>query len=139
MVEGIGRPLGQAQVGVVGLPMGTQSNEAGDYRLTGVPAGPRQVRVQRLGFAPSTQQVTVVAGQTVTLDFTIREAPVALEQVVVTATGDVRKKEIAHLDGDDLRHAARERAGREHAADALGAVARRHSAGELRAARRGRS
>ena len=95
LVEGIGRPLGQAQVGVVGLPMGTQSNEAGDYRLTGVPAGPRQVRVQRLGFAPSTQAVTVVAGQTVTLDFTIREAPVALEQVVVTAAGDVRKKEIA--------------------------------------------
>lgn len=94
-VEGIGRPLPQAQVGIVGLPMGTQSNEAGDYRLSNVPAGPRQVRVQRLGFAPSTQQVTVVAGQTVTLNFTIREAPIALEQVVVTATGDVRKKEIA--------------------------------------------
>lgn len=94
-VEGIGRPLPQAQVGIVGLPMGSQTNAAGDYRLTGVPAGPRQVRVQRLGFAPSSQQVTVVAGQTVTLNFTIREAPVALEQVVVTATGDVRKKEIA--------------------------------------------
>ncbi len=94
-VEGIGRPLPQAQVGIVGLPMGTQTNEAGDYRLTGIPAGSRQVRVQRLGFAPATQQVTVVAGQTATLNFTIREAPVALEQVVVTATGDVRKKEIA--------------------------------------------
>jgi TonB-dependent starch-binding outer membrane protein SusC len=94
-VEGIGRALPQAQVGVVGLPMGTQTNENGEYRLTGVPAGQRSVRVQRLGFAPSTQMVTVVAGQTVTLDFSIREAPVALEQVVVTATGDVRKKEIA--------------------------------------------
>ncbi len=95
-VEGIGRPLPQAQVGVVGLPIGTQTNEAGDFRLTGVPAGPRQVRVQRLGFAPSTQPVTVVAGQTVTLNFTIREAPVSLEQVVVTATGETRKKEISN-------------------------------------------
>jgi hypothetical protein len=31
-----------------------------------------------------------------TLDFVIREAPVALEQVVVTATGDVRRKEITN-------------------------------------------
>src|SRR5688500_7920722 len=87
-VEGIGRPLPQAQVGIVGLAIGTQTNEAGDFRLTGVPAGPRQVRVQRLGFAPATQQVTVVAGQTVTLNVTIREAPISLEQVVVTATGE---------------------------------------------------
>jgi TonB-linked SusC/RagA family outer membrane protein len=95
-VEGIGRALPQAQVGIVGLPLGAQTNEAGDFRLTGVPAGPRQVRVQRLGFAPSTQPVTVVAGQTVTLNFSIREAPVSLEQVVVTATGETRKKEIAN-------------------------------------------
>ncbi|HJU75232.1 MAG TPA: SusC/RagA family TonB-linked outer membrane protein [Gemmatimonadaceae bacterium] len=95
-VEGIGRPLPNAQVGVVGLPIGTQTNEAGDFRLTGVPAGPRQVRVQRLGFAPATQAVTVVAGQTVTLNLSIREAPVSLEQVVVTATGETRKKEISN-------------------------------------------
>lgn len=94
-VEGIGRPLPQAQVGIVGLPIGTQTNDAGDFRLTGVPAGPRQVRVQRLGFAPLTQSVTVVAGQTATLNFAIREAPIALEQVVVTATGEMRKKEIS--------------------------------------------
>ncbi|MEW5914775.1 MAG: SusC/RagA family TonB-linked outer membrane protein [Gemmatimonadota bacterium] len=95
-VEGIGRPLPQAQVGVVGLPIGTQTNEAGEYRLTGIPVGPRQIRVQRLGFAPSTQTVTVVAGQTATLNFEIREAPVSLEQVVVTATGETRKKEISN-------------------------------------------
>jgi TonB-dependent starch-binding outer membrane protein SusC len=95
-VEGIGRPLPQAQVGIVGLAMGAQTNEAGEFRLTNVPAGPRQVRVQRIGFAPATQQVTVVGGQTVTANFTIREAPVALEQVVVTATGETRKKEITN-------------------------------------------
>jgi TonB-linked SusC/RagA family outer membrane protein len=95
-VEGIGRPLPQAQVGVVGLPLGTQTNESGDFRLTAVPAGPRQLRVQRLGFAPLTTSVTVIAGQVVTLNLTIREAPVSLEQVVVTATGETRKKEISN-------------------------------------------
>ncbi|MBK8058797.1 MAG: TonB-dependent receptor [Gemmatimonadetes bacterium] len=50
----------------------------------------------RLGFAPASAQVNVAAGETATLDFVIREAPVALEQVVVTATGDVRRKEITN-------------------------------------------
>lgn len=96
IVEGANRPLPQAQVGVVGTTIGTMTNDDGEYRLSNVPAGPRTVRVVRLGFAPATAQVNVVAGETATLDFTIREAPVALEQVVVTATGDVRRKEISN-------------------------------------------
>jgi TonB-dependent starch-binding outer membrane protein SusC len=96
IVEGANRPLPQAQVGVVGTSIGTQTNDNGEYRLNNVPAGPRTIRVVRIGFAPATAQVTVTAGQTATLDFTIREAPVALEQVVVTATGDVRRKEVTN-------------------------------------------
>jgi len=96
IVEGANRPLPQAQVGIVGTAIGAQTNDNGEYRLNNVPAGPRTVRVVRLGFAPTSAQVTVTAGETATLDFTIREAPVALEQVVVTATGDVRRKEITN-------------------------------------------
>ena len=96
IVEGANRPMTLAPVGVVGTAIGAQTNENGEYRLNNVPAGPRTIRVVRLGFAPASEQVTVVAGETATLDFTIREAPVALEQVVVTATGDVRRKEITN-------------------------------------------
>ena len=96
IVEGANRPLSQAQVGLVGTAIGGQTNDNGEYRLNNVPAGPRTIRVVRLGFAPATAQVNVVAGETATHDFTIREAPVSLEQVVVTATGDVRRKEITN-------------------------------------------
>ena len=96
MVEGVNRPLNAAQVSVVGTQIGAQTNDNGEYRLNNVPPGPRQVRVQRIGFAAATTPITVVAGETATLDFTIREAPVSLEQVVVTATGDVRRKEISN-------------------------------------------
>src|SRR5688572_16117404 len=96
VVEGANRPLGAATVSVVGTQIGAQTNDNGEYRLNNVPPGPRQVRVQRLGFTAVTSPVTVAAGETATLDFTIREAPVALEQVVVTATGDVRRKEISN-------------------------------------------
>src|SRR6476620_5941213 len=96
MVEGINRPLGAVQVSVVGTQIGAQTNDDGQYRLNNVPPGPRTVRVQRIGFTAVTSPVTVTAGETATLDFTVREAPVSLEQVVVTATGDVRRKEISN-------------------------------------------
>ena len=96
IVEGANRPLGAATVSVVGTQIGAQTNDNGEYRLNNVPPGPRNVRVQRIGFSAVTSPVTVVAGETATLDFTVREAPVALEQVVVTATGDVRRKEVAN-------------------------------------------
>jgi TonB-linked SusC/RagA family outer membrane protein len=96
IVEGANRPLGAVQVSVVGTQIGAQTNDNGEYRLNNVPPGPRTVRVQRIGFAAASNPVTVVAGETATLDFTIREAPVSLEQVVVTATGDVRRKEVAN-------------------------------------------
>jgi TonB-dependent starch-binding outer membrane protein SusC len=96
VVEGTNRPLGAVQVLVVGSTLGAQTNDAGEYRIPNVPAGARTVRTQRIGFQPATQAVTVTAGGTVTADFTIRDAPVALDQVVVTATGEQRKKEITN-------------------------------------------
>jgi TonB-linked SusC/RagA family outer membrane protein len=94
--EGGRRPLGSAQVVISGTSIGTRTNDAGEYRLVDVPAGNHEVRALRLGFGAAKRLVTVVAGETVTLDFELREAPVTLEQIVVTATGGVRKKEIAH-------------------------------------------
>src|SRR5688572_5514607 len=95
-VQGSARPVGSAQVVVVGTPLGTQTNDAGEYRLVAVPVGAREIRVQRIGYTPVSGSVTVAEGQTATLDLQLRDAPVSLEQVVVTATGEVRKKEVAH-------------------------------------------
>jgi TonB-linked SusC/RagA family outer membrane protein len=95
-IEGSARPLGSATVTISRSPLGTQTDDAGAYRLTNVPVGTHDLRFQRIGFAPVTRQVTVLAGETATLDVALREAPVSLEQVVVTATGEQRKKEIPH-------------------------------------------
>src|SRR5262245_62849009 len=73
VVEGVNRPIGNAQVSVVGTQIGAQTNDNGEFRLNSVPPGPRQVRVQRIGFAALTSPVTVTAGETVTIDFIIRE------------------------------------------------------------------
>src|SRR5687767_3285039 len=108
-VQGTARPIGAAQVSIVGTPLGTQTNDDGEYRLVAVPVGTREVRVQRIGYTPVTGTVTVVEGQAATLDLQLRDAPVSLEQVVVTATGEQRKKEVAHtvstISGTDIADA----------------------------------
>jgi TonB-linked SusC/RagA family outer membrane protein len=95
-VDGGLRPLGSAQVVISGTLARTETNDAGEYRLVDVPAGSYEVRVQRLGFTPATKPVTVAAGGTATLDFELREIALTLDQIVVTATGGVRRREVAH-------------------------------------------
>ena len=95
-IEGTARPLGAVQVAVPRTGLATQTSDAGTYRLTNVPEGTHEVRFQRIGYAPVIREVTLGAAGVVTVDVSLREAPVSLEQVVVTATGEQRKKEIPH-------------------------------------------
>ncbi|MEK7381392.1 MAG: SusC/RagA family TonB-linked outer membrane protein, partial [Gemmatimonadota bacterium] len=67
------------------------------YFLRNVPAGVITVRVVRLGYNQSSASVTVVAGQTVTLDFTLTAAPFTLDEIVTTATGQQRKAELGNV------------------------------------------
>ena len=91
------RPLDEAQIAIVGNLRGARTNAAGEYTIGGVEEGTVQLRVQRLGFAASTRTVTVAANQTLTVDFSLNEAAVSLEAVVVTGTAaQARKKEIGN-------------------------------------------
>jgi TonB-linked SusC/RagA family outer membrane protein len=80
------RPLGGVEVTVAATRLSAMTNEEGRYVLTNVPAGQRQVRVQLIGYGQATQNVNVVAGESVVADFTLTATAIALEQVVVTGT-----------------------------------------------------
>jgi TonB-linked SusC/RagA family outer membrane protein len=55
------------------------------------------VRVQYIGYSPVTQTTTLQAGMTTTLDFSLIESAIQLEEVVVTGTAaEVRKKEVGN-------------------------------------------
>ena len=86
------QPVPNAQVVIVGTQIGSLTDEQGQYRLTRVTPGSRQVRALRLGYQSSTQTVTVAAGGTATADFTLGTAVVNLDQVVITATGETQRK-----------------------------------------------
>ena len=77
-----------AHITVPRLNIGTLTNEAGTYRLV-VPLrdarSAETLRVTSLGYKTTEQQVTLRAGG-MTVDFTIAEDAIQLEQVVVTGT-----------------------------------------------------
>jgi TonB-linked SusC/RagA family outer membrane protein len=53
--------------------------------------------VLRLGYAPVTDSAAVAPGEDVTLDFALTPAPVQLDEIVTTATGEQRKLEVGHV------------------------------------------
>jgi iron complex outermembrane receptor protein len=80
------RPVVSAQVFVEGLRLGALADAQGRFTIPNVPAGAHNVRVETIGFAASTKSVTVAAGEAATVDFSLEETAVALEELVVTGT-----------------------------------------------------
>ena len=99
-VTGIGgEAVTAASVHVVGTGIGTITNQDGRFRLERVPAGEHQVRAERIGYTTVTQTVTVSGDGTVMLDFTLDILPTGLEEIVVTASGEMAKREIGNVIG----------------------------------------
>jgi TonB-linked SusC/RagA family outer membrane protein len=89
-------PLENARVVLVGPNRIEGTGRDGRYTFRGVPPGTHQVRVLRLGYRPATDSVTVPAGETVALDFTLSPSPVQLDEIVTTATGQQSRLELGN-------------------------------------------
>lgn len=81
------QPLSGVQVSVEGEGLGSLTGQDGRFTIGNVPAGDQEVRVQRIGFATVTRDVTVEAGGVVTLELALAERAVDLEALVVTGQG----------------------------------------------------
>ena len=77
-------PIAGAQVSVTGTQRGTITARDGTYRLNGVPAGARELRVTYIGFTSVTRQVNVPAGGSLTEDFDLHETVLNMEELVIT-------------------------------------------------------
>ncbi len=80
-----GQPLGEAQMVVVGTNIGVLTNGAGRYLINRVPLGTQEIRAVLLGFAQQVQTVTVTAGESSVLDFSLNPTAIALEALVVSS------------------------------------------------------
>src|SRR5947207_1846904 len=70
-IQGITRtdagPVEGVSVSVIGTPLGALTRSDGRFTIAGVPAGPHVLRISRIGYGRRDQQVTVIAGQAVTV------------------------------------------------------------------------
>jgi len=73
---------------------GVLTRSDGRYLITGVRAGTDSVRARLLGYAPGTQSVTLVGGDTVVVDLTLTAQAVGLTSVVVIGYGQQRAGDI---------------------------------------------
>ena len=73
-----------AQVFVAGTMTGTLTDANGAYFLSGVPAGEQVITVRLIGYRQTNKRVTVTAGETVTLDFSVEQTAVRRQDLTVT-------------------------------------------------------
>lgn len=90
-------PLSLAQVRVAGTALGATTDEQGRYTIAGVPASQVVIRVERIGYQRAEQTVSVGAGQAAAADFAMRTIALSLETVVVTPTGEERRREMGNV------------------------------------------
>ncbi len=79
-----GQPLAGAQVIIVGTALGNVTNDEGYYFINNVPAGEWDIRGQYIGYQTVTvRNQRVLAGQTMTVDFSMTTEAIALEPITV--------------------------------------------------------
>jgi TonB-dependent starch-binding outer membrane protein SusC len=105
------RPLEGTQVVVVGTGRGALTNAQGQFLILGVPAGDVSVRAVRIGYAAEERTVSLAAGATATVEFQLRIAAVAIDEIVVTGVGEAaRRRElsssVAVIGRDEIEAAA---------------------------------
>ena len=94
--SGVALPGAQISTMVDTKDRSARSDQDGQYRLIDVPAGSRTVTVRMIGYAVKTATVTVVAGQTATVNVSLAVRPLDLDAVVVTGQGgEISKRRIA--------------------------------------------
>jgi len=91
-----GQPIQEARVIVLGTSQFASSGADGKYTVRNVPVGNVDVRVIRVGYTEQKKSVRTAPGESVTLDFTMTQTVVRLEEVVTTATGEQRRTELGN-------------------------------------------
>ncbi|HEY6828545.1 MAG TPA: TonB-dependent receptor plug domain-containing protein, partial [Gemmatimonadaceae bacterium] len=101
------RALPDAQISIVGSTAAAVTNLNGEYVITGVAAGERQVRARRLGYTRVVSTAMVPAGGEVRADFQLTQTASQLEAIVVTGTAGSTERRtlgnaVTQLDVADL-------------------------------------
>jgi hypothetical protein len=102
-----GEALIGANVLVVGTNRGAASNAEGAYQILGLSPGRYAIVARYIGYVQGQRTLTVVANQTVDVNFTLEQDVLRIDEVVVTGlAGDVPRAQlgnsIAKISGSDI-------------------------------------
>ncbi len=124
------KPIGAVEVVAVNGASQSVTDSSGRFILSGLPAGETFVFAKRLGYAPVSFSVAVLADSTVWLTMHMRAVPASLPDVVTTAPSAERLQAVGFterqrsLKGVFLTHADIERIGSLRVGDLLQGVPR---------------
>ncbi|HKL18705.1 MAG TPA: SusC/RagA family TonB-linked outer membrane protein [Halalkalibaculum sp.] len=101
-----GEPMPGVNVIIQGTTIGASTNADGEYAIDNVDPGTYTLEARFIGFASSTQEITVES-ETVEVNFVLRQSSINLNEVVVTgAGGPVEKKKLGNsigtIDSEEL-------------------------------------
>lgn len=104
-----GEPMPGVNVVIQGTTIGASTNPDGEYTITNVDPGTYTLNATFIGFANSTQEITV-GNETVVVNFELRQSSINLNEVVVTgAGGPVEKRKLGNsigsIDASSLENA----------------------------------
>jgi iron complex outermembrane recepter protein len=95
-----GKPAAFISIGLKGKGLGTTSDENGSYSINRVKAGTYTIKASAVGIDPSEKNITVTAGQTLVVEFVLKENDQVLEEVIVAG---INKKYKVSLPSATLR------------------------------------
>lgn len=88
-------PVIGATVQIKGTTLGVITDLDGQFRITNIPPGEVVVITRSVGYKETEQSVTLTAGETKTLDFTLENSALDLEEIVVTGLSvNLKEKEL---------------------------------------------
>ena len=85
-----GDPVATAAVSVVGRAAAVESNRQGNFVLSEVPRGEREIEIRRLGYATLRQPITIRPGITTEMEVGLVPTPVEMEPLVAIAERSLR-------------------------------------------------
>ena len=94
------KPLPGANVVVLstgqeaGSQQGASTDADGSYRLSGLEPGTYDVRASFIGYQSQTEEVTVAAGETTTVNFALATGGVAMDEMVVVGYGTQERSDL---------------------------------------------
>jgi TonB family protein len=80
--QATGAPLGQVQVYVVGLSLGSLSRETGAYVILNIPPGTYELRAERVGLTLGRREITVVEGEAVEANFELAPQAIGMDEIL---------------------------------------------------------